>query len=171
MGPIKDIDFTFKSATSGSFEKLLSRLNITQDEAVELALTYYGLYLNGTKQHGRLLFIVNTESGSGCDLDDEVTPQHRRVGMVTATYDQRIIDGLTRIGEKDSPEDMLTSAFVLLEKVCDAEDTGWKLYLCDYSKMPPEAQPLNLSTFTDDITPEDEVQIARATAPRGPYLH
>ena len=160
----EEVSFDFMSDTSGRFDRLLERLGVPEDDAVKMALHYYARYLDGTRRNGPLLVIIDPETQTGVDLDDEITEEYKRCGIVTVSFDKTILDGMTTIAGHDDPTDLMTSAFVLLEKACDARDIGWKVGVYDDTVNPPEVTLLDMIDGSAG-TP------APAKAPPGPHLH
>lgn len=169
MSQYQTIDFEFITNSSGDFDSLLDRLDMKKEDAGVLALTYYGLYINGVYKGGRKIFMIDPTGKGAWELDDEQTPDHKRADAVTLEIDEDIIRNLTRHAHQPDPADTLTAAFILLEKICDVRDSGWGLGL--YDEKAHDMIPITLEISTLEPSQESNDTLVRSLAPSKPNLH
>lgn len=169
MSTLEEVDFEFITNSSGSFEGLLDRLDVKQDDAVLMALTYYAIYVHGEFKGGRKLVMIDPKGESAWELDDELTEDHVRADFLTVNVDKGIVENLTRHANVPDPTDTLTRAFILLEKICDVRDTGWGVGLFD--KETSVIDRLVMKGGVEEPIEEATEKIVKAMAPGKLIMH
>lgn len=171
MSHYEDVDFDFVTCSSGSFEALLERIGMTAENACEMAITYYAYYVQGEYKDGPVLVMLKPDNKSAWPLDDDKTDEHVRADTLTMKVDSDVLRILTRDAHKGDISDTLTSAFILLEKICDVNDTEWNLGLYTKGSRARKGQPAQGDEVVLISMKTQPIAKAAGAAPRPPGLH
>lgn len=155
--------FDFYTSSSGNFQSLLARLDMSKEEATAKALTYYALYINGVHHGGRQLVMVDPSGQEAWPIDADVTDAHQHSDTLPLTFNKTTLEHIAASGYKASPSDMLTSAFLLLETICDIRDSDYGLGL--YDSHAQEVIPLKADEHSPAPTSEGLDRLVLALAP------
>jgi hypothetical protein len=124
----KQLAFYFMTATSGDYDRLLKRANLVRvQDIVNLALRYYELYAIGKADKDKVLVMVDPKGEEAFALNDDPTDNHQIADPISLTVENSNLETLANALKVDSAPALLTRAFVLLEKVLDAQESGWSI--------------------------------------------
>lgn len=171
MSPYEEVSFDFVTSTSGSFDALLARMDTTAENACVMAITYYAYYVKGAHQGGPALVMLQPDNKAAWPLDDDKTNEHVRADNLTMKVDAEILRILTRDARKGDASDTLTSAFILLEKICDVNDSDWNLGLYTKGARARKGQPAQGDEVVLISMKAHPIPATTAPAPMPPKLH
>lgn len=124
----KELAFYFMTATSGDYDSLMKRANLVRiQDVVNLALFYYELYAIGKTDKNKVLVMVDPKGEEALALNDDPTDNHTFADPISLIVENDNLEALSNGLKLESVSDMLTRAFVLFEKVLDAQESGWSI--------------------------------------------
>lgn len=169
MSTEKDFRFDFHTSSSGDFKGLLARLDMNQTEATAKALIYYALYICGVYHGGRQLVMVDPSGHEAWPLDAEPSEAHTHSDTLSVKFNEATLNHISASAYKNSVSEMLTSAFVLLETICDIRDSNYGLGL--YDAQSHELVPLRAEEHSPGDSADSIDKLVLAIAPSRTFMN
>ncbi len=163
----KELAFYFMTATSGDYDRLMKRANLVRiQDVVNLALHYYQLYVFGKAGKDNVLVMVDPKGEEAFALNDDPTDHHKFADPISLTVENDNLEAMANGLKLESVPDMLTRAFVLFEKILDAQESGWSIGIYNETE---NAVDLVEMSFTG--VPRQNEGNAPPRGPGKPYLN
>ena len=169
MSTEQEFRFDFHTSSSGDFKGLLARLDMNKTEATAKALIYYALYICGVYHGGRQLVMVDPSGQEAWPLEAEPSEEHTHSDTLSVKFNEATLSNITSSAYKASVSEMLTSAFVLLEAICDIRDSNYGLGL--YDPKAHEVVPLKAEEHSPGESADSIDKLVLAIAPSRPFFN
>ncbi len=162
--------FDFHSGTSRDFDHLMERMGVSDhEEAVEMALTYYGLFLNGEYKGGNQLVACTSLMDDAFVIGDDIPDDYTIADYAQVPIDSQVQSFMTFHSRKSDASSMLSAAFAMMEKICNLWESGWHVGLHD--RATHIVTPFIMSTSTREMSVEAGEALQRAMRPATLRLH
>ena len=134
-----------------------------------MALTYYGLFLNGEYKGGNPLVACTSLADDAFIFNDDIPPDYYIAGYAEVPLDSRTLRFMTAHSRKNDPAKMLSAAFAMMEKICNLRESGWRIGLHD--RITHTVTPLILEQNVRALTTGADDALQRAMRPATPRFH
>lgn len=152
----RHIQFTFMTATSGNYQTLLERVGVIESkDLVNLALHYFEIYMRGACGEDLPLVMYNPHTLKVYEIDDKESPVHHAAEELQFTVNNDHFEETANRLKIANASEMMTRAFIILERICDLEEAGWLVGCYDKKEKVIDAieNPLYISRPTLTPTP------------------
>lgn len=162
--------FDFHSGTSRDFEHLMARMGVSgRAEALTMALSYYGLFLNGVYNGGSRLVACTALTDEAFAIDDDIPQDYYIAGYAEVPADSRTLDFMTRHSRKRDASHMLSAAFTVMEKICNLRESGWRIGLHD--RLTHQVTPLVMTPHASGTDAAAVEALQQAMRPAALKVH